>query len=415
MQTHDQKVYFVENITKLDNENNPQANLYQICLMHTSDKNENADRDEPDVEFEIKTYESLPRIKKKPISEGQYVYSDSNGFTNGNGEKFAKQQIFLNGINRGRLIKRNIEKKSKETPEAKTSQIVSYHVNVGHGNCSIIVLKNSLTTEIWMIDCSNKEKYNGSSYTNNIKECISYIKENYSLAEFHIDKFFLTHTHFDHYSGMLFLINNGYIDKNTECYINLHYQMASRLYNDILTRLTKMKAVIIEPIFTNSNDEVEILHPLKRTFKSNTKIPGAHFEPHVNNSSAVYLFKLGNKSILFPGDIETEGWDRLGRLQLCKPHFKKANYVCVSHHGSINGHVRTQCTTSVASCISPTTYAILMGRNGAYPGVYSSDVVNSFGSKLLFSQWSPQQVWNTQGLSSDFMEIFWSNNIFVWH
>lgn len=411
MLAHDQKPYFVENIIKLVDEKNPQRKQYLVGLLYSSNNNKKNEKEEPDIEFEIKYYDSIPRIKNKPIIEGQYIFVSDNGteLTNGNGDKFAKQQIFLNAINRKRLEKRNAEKKSKLTPDAKISKIASYHINVGHGNCSIIVIISNRSTLIWMVDCSNKEKYNGDSYTKNIEECISYLKTKYSLSKFHIDKFFLTHTHFDHYSGMLFLINNGYIDKNTECYLNLHYQMASRSYNEILTRLTKIRAVIIEPIINNSNEEVKILHPLMRTYKSNKNIPGTQFEPYVNNSSVVYLFNLGDKSILFPGDIETEGWDRIAQLQLCLPNFKMADYICVSHHGSINGHLRTHCSTNVANCKRESAYAILMGRNGAYPGIYSNEVINSFGSKLIYSQWDSNKK------KSKFLEIEWDTNIFFWH
>ena len=44
--------------------------------------------------------------------------------------------------------------------------------------------------------------------------------------------------------------------------------------------------------------------------------------------------------MLFTGDIETEGW---AYVSTCMPNLCKTTYYCISHHGSITGHIRSNC------------------------------------------------------------------------
>lgn len=87
--------------------------------------------------------------------------------------------------------------------------------------------------------------------------------------------------------------------------------------------------------------------------------------------------------MLFTGDMEIEGWEQVGR---CYPYFNYSTYYCISHHGSITGHIRNNCIhigrriTSVAECAKTTRLQVLMGRNGAYKGVFSQIVISDFSN-----------------------------------
>ena len=87
--------------------------------------------------------------------------------------------------------------------------------------------------------------------------------------------------------------------------------------------------------------------------------------------------------MLFTGDIETEGWEN---VSTCMPYLCKSTYYCISHHGSITGHIRSncmpanRCITTLADCANSTRLQVLMGRDGAYKGVYSRDVLSDFGN-----------------------------------
>ena len=85
--------------------------------------------------------------------------------------------------------------------------------------------------------------------------------------------------------------------------------------------------------------------------------------------------------MLFTGDIETEGWEN---VSTCMPNLCNTTYYCISHHGSITGHIRSncmpanRCITTLADCAELTSLQVLMGRDGAYKGVYSRKVLGDF-------------------------------------
>lgn len=90
--------------------------------------------------------------------------------------------------------------------------------------------------------------------------------------------------------------------------------------------------------------------------------------------------------MLFSGDIETEGWDNVDTYT-CYPCIKKSDYYCISHHGSVNGHLCNICrytglpvrTREVWKCAHNSKIQILMGRGKAFPGIFSQRVLDSFG------------------------------------
>ena len=279
----------------------------------------------------------------------------------------------------------------------------SYHINVGHGNCSILVIDDGGTKRIWMVDCSDFDFIESHSYWSNIESCINYICLKYELDNFRIDKFFLTHTHFDHFSGMKKLINETYLN-GAEVWINLHYSWASPIYNEILSKLKTIGVSFVEPIEQNSTGNINIWHPTLRTVRSKTqKYANDNVKEikNVNNSSVIYQFVFDDKSIVFPGDIETQGWDSINK---CFPYLNETSYFCISHHGSLNGHVRNYCPkgvsiSSIAECKKVFKNAILMGMDKAYNGIYSTKVLSDFSNLIVKTEECPA------GKSCKFIEI----------
>ena len=94
-------------------------------------------------------------------------------------------------------------------------------------------------------------------------------------------------------------------------------------------------------------------------------------ENAINNNSLLCKFKYKQFSMLFTGDIETEGWEN---VSTCMPNLCKTTYYCISHHGSITGHIRSNCMpanryiTTLADFAELTSLQVLMGRDGAYKG-----------------------------------------------
>ena len=94
----------------------------------------------------------------------------------------------------------------------------------------------------------------------------------------------------------------------------------------------------------------------------------------------IYKIILNNKSMIFPGDIQTKGWNR---VRMCDRRIENCNFYCVSHHGSLNGHIRgtfqnKRSLRTVAECLPKDTLCILMGRDHAYSGIYDQSVLCDF-------------------------------------
>lgn len=285
-------------------------------------------------------------------------------------------------------------------------QVFSYHVNVGHGNTSFIIITyiGSNKPSAIGIDCSIGDTKHVKS-KNNIKSCIQYIKRKFDLKNFELDIFILTHPHYDHYSGIQYLISDKHITSDTEVWLNYHYAVPSSFYNNILAQLESLRCKFVEPTSSISSKIATIWHPRQSTTSKHNRHPVFYFESNPNNASVVVQFTFKNTSILFTGDIETIGWD----MMKCPPHMGNVHYYCISHHGSRNGHIRNTChlkhnIKSVATCPNKIHTAILMGRDGSYRGIYSNDVMTDFTNILQTEK-------NASGQKAIFLEINILNNI----
>lgn len=207
------------------------------------------------------------------------------------------------------------------------------------------------------------------------KKCLNDIKLQYGIK--HISKLLITHLHFDHYNAIEFLVTDNYINSETEVWMNIYYPCESRKFSLTLRSLINENVRFIIPTKDKSNDYINIFYP-------QINFDDTHYPPKkkVNNSSVVYQIILNGKSILFTGDLETEGWDKISD---CAPYLKETNYYCISHHGSLNGHIRSGCKymnideMTLADC-NNSKIQILMGRNHAYKGIYNPRVLNDFES-----------------------------------
>ncbi|MBB6624816.1 MBL fold metallo-hydrolase [Clostridium gasigenes] len=389
------KVYFVNEIISLEEKEESLVILFEV------DKNENVNAEE----VYINKYE----LVNEKIIEGRFVYRIDGKLINASKNKISKIEIFKNNMYRGKLIKRYTKSDSNIN---NITEVYSYHINVGHGNCSIIVIKYNSDYKIWVVDCSKFDFKNKIMYIQNIERCFDHIKKKFNLNDIKIEKLLITHPHYDHINGIDYLISNGYV-KDTEVWINLYYSWPDTCYSKLLERLKTLNLRLIEPKVSSSNNSIEIIYPnntiLRTDPKNVTTYPIYSVVPSnkVNNASVIYKLNLGEKSIIFPGDIEEDEWNKvLG----CEKYLKNATYYCISHHGSITGHSRSICpyksTTidSIDFCCSNTKKNILMGRDNAYPGIFSEVVLESFKGRLYRTDLSDT------GKVPRFMELDWEKD-----
>ena len=312
------------------------------------------------------------------IIQGAYVYYNENSIELAENDPVAVVYKELNRAITQSLRYENENNKPSADDYDNISDICSYHVNVGHGNCSIIAFKKEEKGILWLVDCSVRETVlSGKDYSCNLDKCLADIYEEYGTNK--ISKLFVTHLHYDHISGIEYLIGKKNIDSNTEVWLNLYYPWTQATYTRTLGKLRALGVKFIDPVVGNSTKEIRILYP-KSSFCPTNPAP----KGEINNSSVLYQIVLAGKAMLFPGDIETEGWDN---VDTCYPHLKNSNYYCISHHGSINGHWRNICRYSgmsvrgyeVWKCAHESDVHILMGRDKAFSGIFSQRVLDSFG------------------------------------
>lgn len=275
--------------------------------------------------------------------------------------------------------------------------VKSFHVNVGHGNCSLILVKYESGYDLWMVDCSTFDHLIRCDYNLDLYWCLKDIagELNLDLQNLHISRFMLTHTHFDHYNGMLYLMKQGVIDSTTLMYVNLHYDCASPVWSAIMKGLKGIKCKFVEPISDNlMHGAIKIYHPECRIYRNSNSVPAEkkiqyRIVPKANDASVVYGINLLGKVMVLPGDLEKKGFKEMSGHEPCRGNLVDTVYYLVSHHGSQNGHPDVMCMSKGGPnpkplcCVSQNVKkVILMGRNGAYPGIYSQTVIDYWENTL---------------------------------
>ena len=279
--------------------------------------------------------------------------------------------------------------------QRKIDRVKSYHVKVGHGNCSFILIKYEIGYDLWMVDCSTYDYLTRCDYSLNLLCCLKCIAEEVGVdvKNLHVSRFMLTHTHFDHYNGLRYLMNHGVVDGKTLVYANLHYDCSSVVWCDVLKRLKGLSCRFVEPISDNLRQGViRILHPECRLYKNSESVEDGvtnRVVANANNASVVYSITLHGKMMTLPGDLETVGFKEMSGHAPCQGNLSLTHYYVVSHHGSLNGHPDVMCMSKGApnpkplTCVSQNVKkAILMGRNGAYRGIYSQRVIDYWGNAM---------------------------------
>lgn len=321
--------------------------------------------------------------QREIVHEGSYVYyTKGDGFLSaGNDERVRK--IVEQSENTFSKVEDLIDRNHDFPDINNITRLYSYHVNVGHGNLSLLVFEHDHQIKIWMIDGSNFDFIVHRYHSSEIESCLEHIVKKFGLCDKpHIDVLMITHAHYDHYSAIKSFIEKGLIDTNTLVYLYVNKKIKSFNFNNLLTLLIENKMTIIPPFVQNSSSNIEILYPDKNTFSDSLEI---------NNTSSVYRIQFDGVSyFVFPGDIETKGWDLMD-YRCCEHHMKGPKYYAISHHGSENGHIRhPKCpicsVKSVADCLPFYTKVILMGRDKAFNGIYSERVLSDFHGRIYLSE-----------------------------
>lgn len=205
----------------------------------------------------------------------------------------------------------------------------------------------------------------------------------------HVNAWFLTHFHDDHFGCFLTMLEEHPDITVDQVYFNfpcdefiIKYEpkqsiKTSKEWLQIFRETVKAREL---PCVTATEGDVyefeegKVKVRVLRTYNEEFA--------YINNSSTVFRFEADGKSILFLGDLGVEG----GRELLCKadPEMVKADFVQMAHHGQ--GGVDKACYEAIKPtyCLWPTPSWVWnnMGPGGYDTNVFQTIIVRGWISSL---------------------------------
>jgi beta-lactamase superfamily II metal-dependent hydrolase len=193
--------------------------------------------------------------------------------------------------------------------------------DVEHGFCAYIIADNK---NVILIDCgyNSKTGFRPSSYLLHDRKCNA------------IERFIVSNYDEDHLDDLpqlrqnlpiITLQRNRSIDADTLQRIKLR---AGPLQPGIKSMLDMIRTYNSDVINPPEFPQIEIV-----TF--NNRYP--EFED-TNNLSLVTFLHYRNIHIIFPGDLEKAGWEKLLEQSTFRDNLRKINFFVASHHGREGGY-----------------------------------------------------------------------------
>jgi competence protein ComEC len=173
----------------------------------------------------------------------------------------------------------------------------------------------------------------------------------------------MSHPHADHIGGLVSVVEEIHTDTLWDSYADYD----SWTYNHLLDRYSNAGTEIITP---NSGD-ILVISPLESI---HILAPDSSFvkqSHNINNASIVFKLTVGETSLLFTGDIEKEGDERL----LNFGEYLKTDVLKVAHHGSI-----TSTSNALLKFISPVIAVVSVGEGNKFSHP-SAGVMDRFSSQ----------------------------------
>lgn len=217
----------------------------------------------------------------------------------------------------------------------------------------------------------------------------SYLYEYLKDLGGHVDTWFLTHFHDDHFGAFLTMLEEHpdiIIDKvcfnfpSDEFILKYEPKQSCKMSEEWIRIFNESVKARNLPVVTategdvyaydNGNVTVRVL----RTYDESL--------PYINDSSTVFRFEVDGKSILFLGDLAVKGGHQL--LAKADPAMIKADFVQMAHHGQ--GGVDKECYEAIKPtyCLWPTPSWVWnnMGPGGYDTNVFQTIIVRGWISSL---------------------------------
>ena len=214
-----------------------------------------------------------------------------------------------------------------------------HFLDVGQGDCSLIVMPNGKTV---LIDASTNDE------GENILEYLSL----YDIDR--IDFFVLTHPHADHIGGAKDIVEGIKVGKIVMPDVTTDTSVFENLLNAIDKKHIPVHIAEVGEIISLGNANLKVLAPVKKT-------------DDLNNMSIVLRLDYGNTSFIFTGDAEepseSDMLDRFGKNEF------KADVIKIGHHGA-----STSSSEEFLKAVSPEYAVISCGKENSYGHPHSETV-----------------------------------------
>ncbi len=208
--------------------------------------------------------------------------------------------------------------------------------DVEHGFCAFIKSPNNYGL---LIDVGSKQQFSP----------VKFIRKKYANKLIYykgkrIAKLIVTHLHADHFSdvGSLERYESPKIllrDKKTLKFIEKKIKEAKPEDTkiEILKKFKKFQDKFTEEVSAPPNWGFDYFESKQLTYNQAENCSNNNIEKIINNRSIITVIEYAGKRLLFPGDIEVEGWKEILSKETFKQHLQKINFFIASHHGHKTG------------------------------------------------------------------------------
>lgn len=277
---------------------------------------------------------------------------------------------------------------SKETRNTSEISIL----DVGQGSAIVLELAGGQTVVI-----DGGQRHSGkTSHFNAGKDIIAPFLWSKKIDK--IDMLVVSHPHADHYSGLPFILEK--FNPDTLWVNTLDFSRGEESYQDLIQLAKRLKIPIKIPakgekLFEHENIRLVSLAKLHLSgWETPTSITADSRDRRVskdsnqNNQGLLLQLEHGNRSFLFPGDIESQA-----ELSIA-PELKPVDVLVAPHHGS-----KTSSSPNFINALMPRFIAISAGRfkPGRFPSTSVVEYYKKMGSKVLLTAQSGSIFFKTDG------------------
>ncbi|MDO4568515.1 MAG: ComEC/Rec2 family competence protein [Clostridia bacterium] len=225
---------------------------------------------------------------------------------------------------------------SSSPSQADSSAFEAYFIDVGQGDCTLLISPSGRTM---LIDGGEAGNY----------DTISDYMELLNIES--IDVMVATHAHSDHIGSLSAIVEAYEVDT----FYMTKYDSSSKTYENLMDVLEE-RDVCVEIV--SASFEAYIPWDDEVTVRILSPIEEVRY-PNLNDSSIVLKCTYGTQSLLLTGDIEDFAEEQM--LEVFSPDVLRSTVLKVAHHGA-----ETSSTEAFISAVSPQAAIISVGDGNTY-------------------------------------------------